>query len=332
MKSYKRPGKNKRLMGSGNVSKANSFSRFLEEVDCNLCGSGNYRIIYRSTYSTRDFSKKRIKSFAYASSDNARGNIVECRKCGLVYMTPRDKDINSLYGEVDDQYYFSSRDDRIETFERDLMELEEVMGLDSRDGKRIMDIGCSYGFFLDVAESHGWNAYGCELSKKQFEYASKNHKNVFNCELGRCMVKQNFFDAMTLYDVIEHVPYPSKLLKDCNHFLKKNGVIAVCTPNVSSLVARIMGKYWLQHVRMHIYYFTPKTLDKILRKNGFRVIAVKKHPRVLRLGNAIKWMGKYPFIYRILSKFSENKMLRNIRFSWYIGDSITLYAEKIRSL
>ncbi len=316
-------------MGS---SESKIFSKFVEHVKCNLCGSDDYKIIYKSTFKSKDFSKKKIDSFAYASNDSARGNIVKCRKCGLVYMTPRDKDISSLYKDVDDQYYFSSRDDRIETFERDLRELEEVKEVGKRASKRIMDIGCSYGFFLDIAEKYGWRAYGCELSKNQFEFASKNRKNVFNCELKECPVRNNYFDVITLYDVIEHVQNPSSTLKDCNDSLKKGGILVVCTPNVASLVARAMGRHWLQYARMHIYYFTPKTLDNMLRNNGFRIVAVKKHPRILRLGNAIKWTSKYPFVYSLLSKLSDNKVLKDIKLSWYIGDSMTVYAEKIRSL
>ena len=332
MERYKRLSKNMIFMSGNNKGNAELFSRFLEEVNCNLCGSGKYRRIYKTTYTANNFSKKRIKSFSYASNDNARGNIVECKKCGLVYMTPRDKDINSLYEEVEDTYYFSSKDDRVETFERDLKELESVRNSNKKTGKKIMDIGCNYGFFLDVAEEKGWNVYGCELSKKQFEFASKNHKNVFNCELKKCPLKPNFFDVMTLYDVIEHVPNPSSLLKDCNSLLKKGGIVAVCTPNVSSSIAKFMGKYWLQYARMHIYYFTLKTLKKMLNKNGFRILAVKRHPRILRLGNAIKWTSKYPLVYKVLKRFLDNRMLKNIKFSWYIGDSMTVYAKKVKSL
>lgn len=304
------------------------FSRFLEHVKCNLCGSDNYETVYKSTYTSKDFSKKKIRSFAYASSDKARGNIVKCRKCGLVYMNPRDKDINSLYQEVDDTYYFASKDDRVETFERDFWEIESVIkgkGL----GKKILDVGCSYGFFLDVAEKSGWDAYGCELSKKQCQFAAKSHKNVHNKELDKCPFKKNYFDVITLYDVIEHVTDPSHLLKNCNNLLKKKGIIVICTPDVSSFVARAMGKYWLQYVRMHIYYFSPKTLGKMLEKTGFKAVKVTKHPRILRLKNAIKWTSKYPVLYSLLRLIAKNKFLSGIKFKWYIGDSITIYAEKM---
>ena len=308
------------------------FSKFLDLVKCNLCGSDSYKIIYKSTYAKKDFLKKPISSFSYASNDKARGNIVQCKKCGLVYMNPRDKDINSLYKEVEDPYYFSSRNDRIETFEQDIKELESVMKSQRGLSKKVMDIGCNYGFFLDVAEKHGWDAYGCELSKKQFEFASKNHKNVYNRELAKCNFKPDYFDVVTLYDVIEHVPNPLSLLKDCNRSLKKWGVVVVCTPNISSFAAKAMGKYWLQYARMHIYYFTPKTLEKMLEKAGFRVLRVTKHPRVLRLGNAIKWTSKYPFVYKLLNAVIRGDRLKNIKFRWYIGDSMTVYAEKINSL
>src|SRR3990167_5774810 len=173
------------MMNTKQKSALMGYSDFLEWVVCDLCGQNNYKLIYSSRFTAKDFSADRFKSFRYASTDRSRGSIVQCRNCHLVYQNPRDRDVASLYQAVDDDYYFSSKEDRIATFERDLGELKEVMGR-TEGVKKLLDIGCSYGFFMDVAAERGWEVYGCEISKPQFQVAQQRHPNTYNQELRQC--------------------------------------------------------------------------------------------------------------------------------------------------
>lgn len=301
--------------------------KFIEWVPCDLCGSLDYKILYLSSFSEKDFSAKRFKSFTYANSDKARGNIVECLKCGLVYMNPRDKDVSSLYKDVEDEYYFSSKEDRQATFERDLIQLEETNGVTLT--RRLLDVGCSYGFFLDVAKKRGWDVYGTELSAKQYAFAVKNHPKVYNLPLLECHFGRNYFDVITLYDIIEHLPSPTLFLKQVNIILRPSGIIAITTPDLSSFPARITGKYWMNFVRMHLYYFHPRSITKLLEKCGFKVIKIMRHKRIIKLGVAVQWLAKYPLLYKIFKFLFDNCFFRNITIQSTLSGNMTIYARKI---
>ncbi len=305
------------------------FAKFVEWVPCNLCGSDDFRIIYPNRYEAQNFSGDRVKSFAYASSDRARGNIVRCNNCFLAYMTPRDKDVYALYEGVEDDYYFSSRDDRTVSFERDLRELHKTLGVSDSGGKKLLDIGCSYGFFMDVAKKSGWDVYGCELSKKQYEFAAKNHANICNKQVQECGFQDNFFDVVTLYDVLEHVTSPSNFLRDVRQVLKPGGTLVITTPDLASPSAKVMGRFWINFARMHLYYFTPETVSKLLGKAGFTMTRCARHKRVAKLGVIVKWMSKYPLIYGVVNFLLNNRFTKDIRFSSSLSGNMTVYAKKI---
>lgn len=300
---------------------------FLEWVPCDLCGRNVFTIRYPGRYSDNDFGADRVRSFMYASDDKARGNIVRCNNCGLVYLNPRDKDVAALYQFVPhDEYYLSSRADRLATAENDFKQLEQVCGT---GGRRLLDVGCSYGFFLDVVKSRGWDGYGCELSREQFEFARERHRNVHNQELARCPFEKNSFDVITLYDVIEHLASPTAFVAQAREFLKPGGFLVLETPDVSSVPARIMGRFWLNFVRMHLYYFSPNTISQMLVKNGFEIVRIARHRRVIQLGVAIKWLKKYPWLYVPARLLLGGQLLRNVKLYTRLSGNMVVYAKKI---
>ena len=106
-----------------------------------------------------------IKHFRCTSASYGKHHtIVKCRNCGLVYTNPhRDADtILHNYEEVVDNLYVEEREGRVLTFQRDLLPLEELMPPDQ--GRRLLDVGCYIGVFLEIAQGRGWEAWGIEPS------------------------------------------------------------------------------------------------------------------------------------------------------------------------
>ena len=304
-----------------------SFAPYLEWVVCDLCGSDDYKILYPATYTEHDFSTERFRSFTYANCDYARGHIVRCKNCGMVYMNPRDSDVASLYNKVEeDDFYFSSAEDRIISFRRDLEQFEKIIG--KINSKQLLDVGCSYGFLLDVAVERGWKVWGSELSKKQSSYAAERHPGVCNNAVSECNFPSNFFDAITAYEILEHVSSPREFLKDFRQVLRPGGYLAMTTPNVAGWEAKLMGRYWLNLIRMHLYYFSPGTIRRILEEEGFTVISIKHHYRIVTLGSAIRWMKKYPIFYYPLHLLFGNRFAKNWRVLCGLNGNITVFARK----
>jgi len=89
-----------------------------------------------------------------------------------------------------------------------------------------------------------------------------------------------------------------------------------------------MGRYWLNLIRMHLYYFSPGTIRRILEEEGFTVISIKHHYRIVTLGSAIRWMKKYPIFYYPLHLLFGNRFAKNWRVLCGLNGNITVFARK----
>jgi 2-polyprenyl-6-hydroxyphenyl methylase/3-demethylubiquinone-9 3-methyltransferase len=115
--------------------------------------------------------------------------------------------------------------------------------------KRILDIGCGGGLFLSKMKAEGAKVLGIELSDSRAYYAKTKHR----LEITKRPVEDkyweifvNTFDAVTLWDVIEHVNYPLATLRNTVKLLKKDGILLIDTPCRDAFYHRF-GEftYWL---------------------------------------------------------------------------------------
>lgn len=230
-------------------------------IKCNLCGFEEYREKYMM----------------------GTVNIVKCKKCGLVCLNPQPSfsEIKKLYYEG----YFKGKgfDKGIDYFNGlkykkgwDHISNSRLKNIEKFVKKgRILDIGCSFGEFLDIARKRGWEVNGVELSKFACKTSRNKFKlNPFNGTLEQAKYPSETFDVITMFEVIEHLPDPLNTLKECNRILKKNGLIIIQTGNVESLSAKIYGKRWPYFLLGHLHYFSKKTISKMLEKAGFKIVKI----------------------------------------------------------
>jgi SAM-dependent methyltransferase len=143
-----------------------------------------------------------------------------------------------------------------------------------RKGSRVLDIGCAYGYFLEIAQQAGYAVSGVEINK---EMARRVQERLgISCSSGADLddlPSSQTFDCITMFDTIEHLEDPCRTLVACHRRLAPQGHLALTTPNIGSWVARLMGSHW-PHVtpEEHLYYFDADTLRKMLRDQGFRPI------------------------------------------------------------
>lgn len=237
----------------------------MKEKNCNLCKSDQYSVMYR------------LNRMGF----NLR--IVKCKRCGFVYLNPKPTavGIKKLYNEA----YFKGEgfDKGVNYVENlkykkgiDFINQDRLKNIEKFANKeKILDIGCGFGEFLDVAKKRGWDAYGIELSKFASDVAKKNFKlNVFKGTLEQAKYPAETFDVATMFEVIEHLTDPVHILKECNRILKKKGIIIIQTGNVESISAKLYGKRWPYFLAGHLHYFSKKTLSKMLEKADFKLIKV----------------------------------------------------------
>ncbi|SEP05560.1 2-polyprenyl-3-methyl-5-hydroxy-6-metoxy-1,4-benzoquinol methylase [Luteibacter sp. UNC138MFCol5.1] len=206
-----------------------------------------------------------------------------CTECGFITadMALSDDELSALYGEDyfhGNEYrnYVSEEVSLKDNFRRRLRTLHELIP-DLRE-RRVFEIGCAYGFFLDEVKGDVAAASGIDISADATRYA-RDVKHVD-------AITGNYSDYVTppgigfvaMWDTIEHLPRPDLFIEKAAQDIDKGGYIAVTTGDIASLNARMRGKHWrMIHPPTHLHYFSVDTLSKLLDRHGFDVVHVS-HP------------------------------------------------------
>ncbi len=303
----------------------------MEYVACNLCGSDDTELLYPDTLS-KDSAKDGAEHLRCTSSSYGRHYaIVRCRNCGLVYANPRREEdaILKSYEEVVDNTYLEEREGRILTFRRRLDCLERLAPF--AEARRLLDVGCYTGIFLELAQERGWEAWGVEPSRWAAEHGRRKGLRVIASTLEEASFPDDFFHVVTMWDVIEHLTNPLRTLRESNRILKGGGLICIHTMNIESPFAKLMGPHWPWLMEMHLYYFSPRTLEAMLKKAGFEVIRMVTQGRFVRLGYLLSRLEAYaPSLSRGLVRLVTTLGLKGLIVPINLGDLFTAYARKVK--
>jgi SAM-dependent methyltransferase len=204
-------------------------------------------------------------------------SIVECRRCGLVYVGDHlaGIDFQSLYGE---SYY---RGGNAQVFADYLGEERARRAVARRKlwslrrltaNGRLLDVGCAAGFFLAEARRY-FDVQGVELSEYSSRFA-REHLGlpVFTGSLAAAKLAEASFDLITLWDVIEHVPDPLNVLRECRRLLRPSGHVVLTTGDIGSGYAVRTGSNWhLLAPPWHLYYFSRRTMTSMADRAGLSI-------------------------------------------------------------
>ncbi len=226
----------------------------------------------------------------YKFSLTDKHKIFACKNCKVEFMEPQlnDVEITELYSE---QYYKSwgisgdlenkiSRQMKIDTFLLRLNLIQKKI----TSGK-VLDIGCATGFFLEAAQTLGYEPFGVELSEYSSTVAKKKfgNENIFHGKLEDCTFALNSFNVITMFDLLEHVRIPSHTLAQASRLLANDGIIVITTPDNSSFSNKLMGKKWTHYKKEHFYYFDYHSLHHLSLKNGLEILHVEKSKKALNI-------------------------------------------------
>ena len=294
-----------------------------EQVACNLCADSNYKVIFPAKYSLEKDKDYALK-FRSSGDELLIDQLVECSKCGLIYINPRlRKDIIlDAYSKGEDKVFISQAKARELTFKKCLNKIEEFY---PQAGK-ILDIGTAGGSFLYAAKQSGWEVYGCEPNRWLCEWGRRNYGiEIKPGDLFQQNYQQDFFDVVTLWDVLEHTHNPKEVLKECHRILKKNGLLVVNYPDIGSWIARIMGRKWVFLLSVHLYYFTPKTINLLLKSSGFSILKIKPHFQQLTLKYIFSRSKAHSGIIGSMGEnISELLGLGNLNVPYWIGQTLVI--------
>lgn len=229
-------------------------------------------------------------------------NIVRCANCGYIFDNPRPS-LEELIG-------FYSRPAKYDSW------LEELSGRDRMWNRRLrklqptrkpgslLDVGTGIGQFLHLARPLYSSVHGTEVSTAAIGIAHEKYGlDVFRGTIHDLVAQQGYFDNITLFHVLEHVPDPREVLSACHSLLTEGGVLVIAVPNeVASLrgfVKRALtrmglrkhqpGKLGLPLISLdgsigevHLSHFTPRVLRYLLESTGFSVMNTTLDPYYVR--------------------------------------------------
>jgi 2-polyprenyl-3-methyl-5-hydroxy-6-metoxy-1,4-benzoquinol methylase len=156
---------------------------------------------------------------------------------------------------------------------------------------RLLDVGCGAGDLLLMARDLGWDAEGIDFDSEAVATARGKGLTAFAGQLSERCYPDESFDLVQMSHVIEHVPRPAELVRECYRLLRQNGSLIIWTPNSASLGHRFFGERWgnLDPPR-HLQLWNPAGLKELVRTVGFRSIELKTDvrmtPYVLRFERA----------------------------------------------
>ncbi len=313
------------------------------DLVCNLCGGRQFIVLYCGRGGG---PPSRPDLFCCTSLDHGDyTNILRCVSCSLVVQAPADSpaEIEECYRRVQDPVYLREEQGRVRTFDGLLDELDEALRTASRraaagrgvsGGRKLLDVGCYTGVFLERARRRGWEVAGVEPSRWAAEVARRRGFPVFNGLLKETASaptgpEAQSFDVITVWDVIEHFTDPMAEVRRLEQLLKPGGLLALSTMDVESGFARVLGPRWPWFMRMHLYYFSPDTLRAMLARCGLVVIRVRRHRRIVSarylLEKAAAQSGRLGGAFRLAARLP---LLARLHLPVNLGDIVNVYALK----
>lgn len=254
--------------------------------------------------------------------------ILRCRRCGLVYSATGSSSTHDDYSEsyYREGVYSDYLGDRHAIHRNARRRLSRLR--DFTDGRKLLDVGCATGFFLEAAQAEGWSVRGLEVSTYASEYARLQlGLDVQTGSIVSPPRELTQFDAITMWDTIEHLQRPDLALNNIRQLLLPGGVLVFSTGDYNSILRRLSGKRWrLFADPTHNFFFTKQTLDRMLRQTGYQILSIDHYG---------KWVSLSLMLHQspLPLKGQLRRWLSNHRWnpSLYVNlrDVVTVYARPV---
>lgn len=254
--------------------------------------------------------------------------LARCMNCSMVWDPFPPENLESVYNKsyfINDNpkggyaNYFEGMDINRRTF------FERVKRINKKaiNKNRMLDVGSALGDSLIEARKLGWkDLYGVELSKFAADESKKRNLKISIGTLHSAKYPSNYFDAVTLQDVIEHVKDPAGEVREIFRILKPGGLIFIVTPDVDGIWSKLLGQLWYHYKPgEHIMYFSQKSLGNILRDSDFKNIETRKTYHIMSIEYILNRLKYYaPQLFDGLLKIVGKSKLGRTSFKVYSGE------------
>jgi SAM-dependent methyltransferase len=218
------------------------------------------------------------------------GRLRRCRECGQWVSAVSEAHYLDSMREFDvpegTQPTAESQQRRSVQSERKLTQVVRRLNKSSPE-VRLLDVGCSSGALVAAAQNLGFIAQGVEPAPKAAAAAQAAGLDVRQGWLEEVAYPAESFDAITLFEVVEHVREPLPLLRECYRVLAPRGLVVIGTGNTASWTARAMQARWeyldIGRHGGHVSFFNPWSMTLLAQRTGFRTETI--YTRNVRFAN-----------------------------------------------
>ena len=206
--------------------------------------------------------------------------VVQCNRCRLVYTNPRlPKD--HLWTRYSEDYFWDEylrsleigRDGRVDLdrFAAHHAPLLDLFQAYHPPPGRLLEVGAAAGLFMKSAERAGWTVQGLEPLPAPARFARERFGlDVLQETVESAPFGEATFDAVAMFETIEHVLDPLGVLSAVRRLLRQRGLLVLTTPNWEALTRHALGQQWaVISPAEHLYYFSEATLTAMLTRAGF---------------------------------------------------------------
>ena len=206
-------------------------------------------------------------------------SVVECKNCGYRFTSPRPKEkfigkyyksknyishnstkkglINKIYHIVR-KYQFYKKNQLIEKHSK-------------TGGKKILDIGCGTGDFLNYMQFKKWEISGIEKDEGARKIATEKNNISINRDMLN-LKEKNKYDVITMWHVLEHIYDAQTYIEKICKIIKKEGVIVIAVPNSNSYDAIKYKENWVAYdLPIHVSHFRKNDIQNIANKNNLKL-------------------------------------------------------------
>lgn len=242
--------------------------------------------------------------------------LVKCPECSLLQVNkmPTPEELKTIYSTL---YFSSSKYKNKAPLEKEMtrrLNLLNSCGLTS--GAKVLEIGAADGCFLRHLGTK-YNLYANDFSPEVIEKLkdelaiNPSHLQAGSAE--ELYFPENFFDAIIMWDVIEHIWEVDKLAKKVSQWLKPKGNLLISSPDVSSLSYSVFRKRWpFMTPPEHLTFFNEKSLRKLFEKYGMDIQTYYRRGKwvdirflIYKFGRVTPLFGRYKFQDKLPDFFNE---------------------------
>jgi SAM-dependent methyltransferase len=217
-----------------------------------------------------------------------RYTLVRCSACSLVWLSHPPEPAEMFEHYTSDYHrLISSAGDAPQRwgFRKEALARHKPLG------GSLLDLGCSSGAFLESLKDGPWKPSGIEMSAEGAKTAEqRSGAQVFVGNILDAPFPAESFEAITCFDVLEHLYEPRRVMERVSEWLKPGGIFYVLVPNVDSAEARAFGSYWhgLELPR-HLFHYSPESLRFLAECAGLQTLTLETR-RNSAVGTSLRYV------------------------------------------